>query len=214
MRRRSPGRSGAGFWGEAATALAYLAFFATFRGPKRRFWQRMTRTGAVLGVTALFADPSLRRERPRAAHLVAGTVVAVFLYGIFSLGDRAARRVMPRGSQEIGDIYSLRRLRPRAELALRLGLVVAPAEELFWRGLLQRRLAARLGRWRGAAAATALYGGAHLCTLNATLIGAATMAGAAWSTLAALEVPMPALVVSHMIWDVWIFLIQPTEKPR
>ena len=214
MRRRSPGRSGAGFWVEAAAALAYLAFFLTFRGPKRRFWQRMTRTGAVLGVTALFADPSLRRERPRAAHLVAGTVVAAFLYGIFSLGDRAARRVMPRGSQEIGDIYSLRRLRPRAELALRLGLVVAPAEELFWRGLLQRRLAARLGRWRGAAAATALYGGAHLCTLNATLIGAATMAGAAWSTLAALEVPMPALVVSHMIWDIWIFLIQPTEKPR
>ncbi|MHB1501551.1 MAG: hypothetical protein ACYCYK_10385, partial [Candidatus Dormibacteria bacterium] len=76
----------------------------------------------------------------------------------------------------------------------------------------QRQLARRLGRWRGAGAATALYGAAHLCTGNATLIGAASMAGAAWSGLAALEVPMPALVASHVIWDIWIFLVQPTER--
>ncbi len=200
-------------WAAGGVATAFIAFLATFRGPRRRFWQRMTWTGLTLGAAALVGDRSLRRERPGPGHLLQGAAIAAGLYGVFAVGDRAARRLMPRGSQDIGDIYSLRRLRPAPELALRLGLIVAPAEELFWRGLLQRQLARRLGRWRGAAAATALYGGAHLCTGNATLIGAASMAGAAWSGLAALEVPMPALVASHVIWDIWIFLVQPTERP-
>jgi len=194
-----------------ATGVAYAAFAATFRGPRRRFWQRMTKTGVTLGALALLGEPELLKEKPRVRHVVTGGLIASGLYLVFALGDRAARRVMPRGSENIGDIYALRRLRPARELALRLGLGIAPAEELFWRGLVQRRLARRLGPVGGAAASSALYGGAHLSTGNPTLIGAASMAGAAWSSLAALEVPMPALIVSHVIWDIWIFLLQPTE---
>jgi hypothetical protein len=96
---------------------------------------------------------------------------------------------MPQGEQDIGDIYQLRRLRPRAELVLRLGLVIAPAEELFWRGLLQQALTERYGRTRGAALAAGLYGGAHICTGNPTLVGAATVAGGGWSGLAAATSP-------------------------
>jgi hypothetical protein len=50
-----------------------------------------------------------------------------------------------------------------------------------------------------------------VATGNATLVGAATVAGGVWSALAALGVPMPALVVSHVVWDIWIFLVQPTQ---
>jgi len=32
-----------------------------------------------------------------------------------------------------------------------------------------------------------------------------------WAALAALGVPMPALVGSHVVWDIWIFLVQPTQ---
>ncbi|MGH7666953.1 MAG: CPBP family intramembrane glutamic endopeptidase [Candidatus Dormibacteria bacterium] len=199
--------------GEVATsiALAYVAFGATFRGPRRRFWTRMTRAAAGLAGYALVASPELRRMRPRGRDLLLGGAIAGGLYGVFALGDRAARLVMPHGAENIGDIYQLRQLRPRPELTLRLALVIAPAEELYWRGLLQRALARRYGRIPGAAMATGLYGGAHLCTGNATLVGAATVAGGAWSGLAALDVPMPALVVSHVIWDIWIFLVRPTN---
>ncbi len=193
--------------------IAYAAFAATFRGPRRRFWQRMTKTGVTLGALAVVGEPQVLRTRPRAGHVVAGGLIASGLYLVFAVGDRAARRVMPRGSENIGDIYALRRLRPASELALRLGIAIAPAEELFWRGLMQRRLTRRFGPVGGAAASTALYGGAHLITGNPTLVGAASMAGAAWSALAALDVPMPALIISHIIWDIWIFLVQPTEAP-
>ena len=76
---------------------------------------------------------------------------------------------------------------------------------------MQAELSRRLGPVRGAAAAAAIYGGAHVVTGNPTLVGAATVAGAGWCGAAALGVPMPALVVSHVVWDIWIFLVQPTQ---
>jgi len=194
----------------ASGTFAYLAFAATFRGPKPRFWQRMTATALALGASSLLNSKELRRPRPRPADLVLGTAIAAGLYCVFAVGDRAARLVMPRGEQDIGDIYQLRQLRPRAELVLRLGLAIAPAEELFWRGLLQQAATERFGRARGAALAAGLYGGAHICTGNPTLVGAATVAGGGWSGLAAAGVPMPALIVSHVLWDIWIFLVRPT----
>ena len=193
--------------------IAYPAFALTFRGPRDRFWDRMTTTGAILGTIAIAGDRSLQRPKLRARDVALGLGIAAGLYGIFQVGDRMARKILPAGDENIGDIYELRELRPRVELAARLGAVVGPAEELFWRGLLQRSIASRWGAPSAAAAATLAYGGAHLVTGNPALIGAATVAGLYWSTLAAFGVPMAALVVSHVAWDIWIFLVAPTRAP-
>jgi membrane protease YdiL (CAAX protease family) len=150
--------------------------------------------------------------RPR--DIALGLGAAAGLYGIFQVGDRLARRILPSGDENIGDIYKLRELRPQDEIALRLAAVIGPAEELFWRGLLQRSIARRWGGPPAAVAATLAYGGAHLVTGNSALVGAASVAGLYWSTLALLGVPMAALVVSHVSWDIWIFLLAPTEPSR
>ena len=184
---------------------AFAAFGLTFRGPREKFWDRMTATGLALGAVALTADRESRRARVGPAEVALGLASAAALYGIFRVGDAVAREVMPRGGEEIGDIYALRSLRPREELVARLALVIGPAEELFWRGFVQRRA--------GYLAATALYGGAHVVTENATLVGAATVAGAYWGLLRALGLPLGALIVSHVAWDIWIFLIAPTAAP-
>jgi hypothetical protein len=154
----------------------------------------------------------LRAARGRAesrGHAGVAALAAV-LYATFAAGDRFARRFVPSGDREIREIYALRTIRPRGEIATRLATIIGPAEELFWRGLIQDGLAARFGRWRGAAAAAGAYGAAHVVTGNATLVGAATTAGAYWSALRATGMPIGALVVSHVVWDVWIFLVQPT----
>ena len=83
---------------------------------------------------------------------------------------------------------------------------------MFWRGLVQAALMRRFGRWRGSALATAAYGGVHVTSGNFTLLGAATTAGAHWCLLYALGAPLGALVVSHVAWDIWIFLVQPTGE--
>jgi membrane protease YdiL (CAAX protease family) len=191
--------------------IAYPAFALTFRGPRDRFWDRMTTTGAILGTLAIAGDRSLQRPRLRRRDVALGLGVAAGLYGIFQIGDRLARRILPSGDENIRDIYELRNLRPKDEIAMRLAAVVGPAEELFWRGLFQRSIARRRGWASAAAASTVAYGGAHLVTGNPALIGAATVAGLYWSTLAALGLPMAALIVSHIAWDIWIFLVAPTQ---
>lgn len=197
----------------AGLTVAYGAFAATFLGPRERFWQRMTLTGATLGTLALAQQPDLRNTRVRAGDVPRGLAAAVGLYVIFQGGDRFARRFVPQGGRQIDVIYALDRLRPRAEIAARLALVIGPAEELFWRGLVERRLrSTRLGRWKGAAVAAAAYGGAHIVARNFTLFGAASVAGAYWSALAAAGLPMGSLIVSHVAWDVWIFLLAPTNR--
>jgi uncharacterized protein len=192
--------------------IAYPAFALTFRGPRDRFWDRMTTTGAILGTLAIAGDRSLQRPRLRPRDVALGLGIAAGLYGIFQVGDRMARRILPSGNENIRDIYELRSLRPKDEIAIRLAAVIGPAEELFWRGLLQRSIARRWGGPPAAAAATIVYGGAHLVTGNPALIGAATVAGLYWSALGLFGAPIAALIVSHITWDIWIFLIAPTRE--
>ena len=197
---------------EGGLIAAQTAFAATFRGPRDRFWQRMTWTGLGLGSLALVASPAARSVRIRPRDVAIGLASAATLYLTFGLGDRFARRFVPGGDAQIRDIYTLRTLRPRPEIAARLATIVGPAEELFWRGLVQEALMARYGRWPGAALAAGAYGGVHIVTGNFTLFGAAGVAGAHWCALYAAGVPLGALVVSHVTWDVWIFLVQPTGE--
>jgi len=185
-------------------AAAFAAFGLTFRGPRDRFWDRMTATGLALGALALATDRDARRTRIGPREVALGLGAAAGLYGIFRVGDPIARQVMPRGGEEIGDIYALRSLRTKEELVGRLAVVIGPAEELFWRGFVQSRA--------GYVTSTLLYGGAHVVTENFTLLGAATIAGAYWGLLRAGGLPLGALVVSHVAWDIWIFLIAPTTR--
>jgi membrane protease YdiL (CAAX protease family) len=193
-------------------AAAVPAFAATFRGPRSRFWPRMTATGLLLGGLALAANPKLRKTRIGPREIALGAASAAALYATFKIGDRFARRYVPGGDAQIRDIYTLRDLAPHGETALRLVAVIGPAEELFWRGLVQEVLMRRHGRWRGAAMAAVAYSAVHVTTGNFTLMGAAGVAGAHWCALYAAGVPIGALIVSHCAWDVWIFLVQPTGE--
>jgi len=130
-----------------------------------------------LGLFALATDPLLRRERAKPGDVVRGLGSAAVLYGVFQVGDRLARRIMPAGGREIDEIYALRTQAPKAAIAAALALAIGPGEELFWRGLVQRSLQPRFGRVGAALVASSIYGGIHLVSENLTLTGAAGTAG-------------------------------------
>ena len=195
-----------------ALGLAAVFFSLTFRGPKKKFWDRMTGTGLALGGLALATQPELRKTRIGLKEIILGLGSAAALYGIFHIGDRVSRQIVPNGGKQIEDIYALKRIRPKQELMLRLGLIIGPAEEFFWRGFLQEGLMNHFGRLWGSLMAIAAYGGVHIASGNFTLVGAATVAGAFWGGLYGLGFPLGGLVVSHIAWDNIIFLIAPTTK--
>jgi membrane protease YdiL (CAAX protease family) len=180
-----------------------------FRG-KSGFWAKMATGIGALGGYALHANPDLRKTRVRRGDVARGLASAGLLYGVFQVGDRFARRVMPNGGAEIDDIYSKRALAPSPLIAASLVLLIAPGEELFWRGLVNRYLAQQLGPVAGNAAGATIYGAVHLVSGNLTLTGAAGVAGAFWSLEHLAQGRMAPLIVSHVAWDVWIFLVRPT----
>lgn len=170
----------------------------------------MTLGVGSLGLYALLTQPALRRERPRWRDAAIGLGSAAGLYGIFQVGDRATRWLLPMGGSEIDAIYQLRRGAPRPLIAAALALAIGPGEELFWRGLVQRSLERRFGRVGAALVTSGIYGGFHVVSENVTLTGAAGVAGLFWGLLYAREQRLSPLVISHVAWDIWIFLIAPT----
>ena len=195
-----------------ALVLAFILFGFTFKGPRKQFWQRMTYTGAVLGPIAIAAQPQLRKTKFTFADILLGLGSAGVLYAIFQVADRVTRKILPGGARDIDNIYGLDAYRPKQEIAARLAFIIGPAEELFWRGFIQERFRQAYGRVIGTAMATAAYGGAHVVTGNLTLIGAATVAGAVWGGMAMLGASPGTLIISHAFWDVFIFLIAPTQE--
>ena len=171
----------------------------------------MTITVGSLAAYAILSEPSLRRERFRARDIATGLGSAAALYGIFQVGDRIARRIMPAGDQDIQAIYALRTGAPRPAIAAALALVIGPGEEIFWHGFVQRRLERRVGVLRAWLLTSSIYGAIHLVSENLTLTGAATTAGLFWGGIFARERRIASLIISHVCWDIWIFLIAPTE---
>ncbi len=189
----------------AATALWSLAF-----SRKTRFWETMAVGVGALGAFALYANPALRQTRLKPRDVAVGLGTAAGLYGVFRVGDVFARTVLPGGAADIEDIYNRRALAPKKLIAPALALLIAPGEELFWRGLINGYLAQELGEVKGNALGATIYGGVHVVTRNFTLFGAAGIAGAFWSLQWIFDGRMASQIVSHTAWDVWIFLVQPT----
>lgn len=181
-----------------------------FRSKRSNFWTRMTFGAGSLGAYALWARPEQRQELPSLKDAVVGAVSAAGLYGIFQVGDRLARAILPSGSEEIASIYELRGKAPTPLITTLLVAVIAPSEELFWRGMVQRSFMGKFGPTRGTLAASAAYGGIHLVTGNLTLTAAAAVAGMYWGGEYAVQTRLGPLLVSHILWDVWIFLVAPT----
>src|SRR5205807_6630368 len=106
-------------------------------------------------------------------------------------------------------VSALRAQGPWPVIARLLILVIGPGEELFWRGLVQWGLVRRFGPRLGWGAATAIYGGMHAAAANPMLILAALVAGGFWGLLYLRIGRIAPLIVSHVLWDLAVFLLLP-----
>ena len=190
----------------AAAAWALLVsaspgwFFAA-AAPLCAVWMALSARAAPPGLAA--------RLRPRAADLALGLGVAAVLYA-------GARLVVWAGCGGPTDALCgplaalLGRFHARALLpALVLGLLAVPAEELFWRGVVQERLVARLGAPLAVAAATGIAVAVALAFREPLLALATAPTYAAWGALAAWRRSLVAPIVSHAAWTLLVMVLAP-----
>ena len=143
------------------------------------------------------------------ARLVAyGVLSAVLLYGFFYLGFQVTRSNTMFG-EGVSRIYELRSSQPTMMIGLMLVFPIGPGEEIYWRGLIQRRFAEKFGPRSSYLTATLAYALVHLPTLNYPLILTAFIGGLVWGYIYKATGNLAPAVVSHVIWDLLIFVIAP-----
>ncbi|WP_404432354.1 type II CAAX prenyl endopeptidase Rce1 family protein [Sutcliffiella horikoshii] len=90
-----------------------------------------------------------------------------------------------------------------------LVLVIIPGEEVFWRRYLQSKLVERYGMLVGVIAGACLYALAHIWTGNPMLVAAAATAGIAWGALYVWKNSLALVIISHLVFDLWLLVIFP-----
>ncbi len=189
-------------------------FLSLHEGPNA-FWLKMpiaavTAVSVATAVGAWRIPGTIRMDIRRVAAVMGwGTASALFLYALFYAGVHGIRLVWPEASGPISEVYALRRGISTARMLVLLMLIIAPAEECFWRGALQKLWVRRWGHSIGIGGASALYAAVHLGSGNLLLVVAAGLCGVYWGLLYAWRESLGINILSHALWDALVFVWAP-----
>lgn len=165
----------------------------------------------AMGAVAL-ALQGRHRAPVRVGHDVWLAVPAALVHLVLSylLVPVAVAVVPVLGRQADELVFDARTGLPLPVVALIAAVVVAPLEELFWRGTVQPGLG--LGHSRSAAVAlgTATFVGFHLLTLQLPLMAAALLGGLVWGWLYERTGGIAAPAFAHAVWTTAMVLRAPT----
>lgn len=195
----------------AAAALLWFVMFSPWTAPCIPFWPLMSVSAIFLTLLALHfgGNPFSGKLRPLSS-VAMGVGMAIVLWCLFWLGDKVSQFLFSFARPQVDAIYDMGDDFPRWGIALLLLFVIGPAEEVFWRGFVQRRMSLRWGAWQGFLLSTLCYTAVHVWSGNLMLLFAAAACGFCWGMLYCLMPKrLPALIVSHALWDAAAFVFFP-----
>lgn len=206
-------------------AALWFYMFSPWTAGLTNFWLTMTFAAVVLTtMTLLFSKGQEifqnvdKNFKNIAFQIVIGFAIAFVLWGIFWLGDKVSQWLFDFARPQVDAVYGMKTGLPDGVIALLLLFVIGPAEEFFWRGFVQREMVkffpSRKGLFSaenvGFAVTTVVYALVHIWSFNFMLVMAALVAGFIWGLLYRLRPSLlPALIVSHAVWDALVFVILP-----
>ena len=197
----------------AAVAAAAVFWFFLFSPivPGLNFWIALPIAAGSLAAWAIYCGGlpfDLKQFRLKA--VVIGAVSAVMLYVIFAIGFFCAKLMFGFASGEVGSIYSMKEMSNPWLISLMLLFVSSPAEEIFWRGFLQKWAMNRWGGVPGWLIASACYAAVHIVSGNFILVMAALVAGLFWGGMYLwLKGNLVPVIFSHAFWTFGIFVLFP-----
>lgn len=189
-------------------AVLWAVMFSPQTMPLINFWEMMAGSALTLAVLACLFDRNWLKESVwNTQSLLLGIALAAALWGVFWTGDKVAAWLFDFARPQVDMIYGLKESTNPLFLTLLLLLVTGPAEEIFWRGYVQRTISHRWNPNAGFVITTAVYALVHAASCNFMLIMAALVAGIVWGGLYRLfPRRLPVLIVSHAVWDAAVFV--------
>ena len=199
-------------------AALWFYMFSPWTGGAPNFWIVMSVSAVVLSTLAMLFTPDRKElltvEKPL-LQLLGGIALAFALWGIFWIGDFLSSRWFDFARPEVDAVYSMKDGSSPVLISVLLLCLIGPAEELFWRGYVQRSFGKLLSSRKAGgciafAVTAAIYALVHIWSFNFMLIMAALVAGAVWGFIYWLcPKALPALIVSHALWDALVFIWLP-----
>ena len=190
-----------------ATAL-WTIMFSPATAPYVNFWWMMTASACTLSALATIFNPGWWKQvRIDISNIILGVVIAVALWSIFWIGDKLSQIMFNFARPQVDLIYSMKDGESAWLLTALMLFLIGPAEEIFWRGYIQKTFAARWNPNIGFIVTTAIYALVHAGSCNFMLTMAALVAGFVWGLLYRFfPNRFGAIIISHALWDVAVFI--------
>ena len=195
-------------------ATLWFIMFSPWTAPQVNFWACMSASAIVLTCFALgfggWKSLGLDSGSSLVKTCILGIVIAALLWGVFYVGDKVSQLLFSFARPQVDNIYNIKGTLSPTLLALLLLFVIGPAEEIFWRGYVQRTLSNFRSPLFAFLVTTMCYTFIHLPSGNFMLVMAALVCGIVWGGLYYL---MPnrltAIIISHALWDAAAFVWLP-----
>ena len=194
--------------GISVAAVLWTIMFSPWTAPHVNFWVMMTCSALTLTLYSTWASPGWWKDvRIGFSDILIGTALAALLWGFFWVGDRLSSLMFDFARPQVDMIYGMKAGENPLVLTLLMLFIIGPAEEIFWRGYVQKNMSAKWNPNIGFIAATLVYSLVHISKFNFMLIMAAAVAGFVWG-LAYRFFPerLGAIIISHALWDCAVFI--------
>lgn len=189
----------------AATVLWYIMFQTSFIN----FWVMLTFSTSLLLLFSILLNRGIGIKNTfTSKNIVIGTSSGFLLYLFFRFAFEVVRSFdfMNTGVQ---NVYTLGGNIPIVHIAIILLFPISMAEEIYWRGLIQRRIQVNIGPKLSWILVTTIYTGVHLPTLNPPLLITAFIGGLVWGYIFMKTGSITAGAISHTIFNLMIFVFMP-----
>lgn len=189
-------------------AVLWFVMFSPWTAPHVNFWVMMTFSGLTLTAYSTWASPGWWKDiRLDLNNILLGVALAAVLWGVFWVGDKLSSLMFDFARPQVDMIYGMKEGENPWVLTALMLFIIGPAEEIFWRGYLQKSFSKKWDPNMGFIVTTLMYSLVHVSKFNFMLIMAAAVAGFVWG-LAYRFYPekFGAILLSHALWDCAVFI--------
>jgi uncharacterized protein len=186
--------------------LAHLLLFISFYD-EAIFWYMFTASYLIL-ISYAIVHVELDDESAFFSYAGLGIISGVLLFALFWFGQKGLDFLHFPYRSSMNDLYKW--FSPSMFWHyLALILIAVPGEEIFWRGFVQKRILKYTSVKLGIVLSAVMYASVHLYSGQWLLMFAALVAGLFWGGLYTWKRSMPLVIVSHLLFDLLLFVFMP-----
>lgn len=186
--------------------IAHLLMYFTFLD-KSVFWYIFSASLLFLISYSIMVE-DIEDKASFGSTIIYGTLSGILLYGVFWIGHSLIDLFNLPFANQIDKLYG--RYSPALLWQyIVLIVIIIPGEEIFWRGFVLKRILRHANATLSIVLSSILYASVHLYSGNWILAFAALLAGLFWGWLYAWRRSLPLLIISHLVFDLFLFIILP-----